>query len=218
MKKQLIHLALPSILSLLYFAASPLYAQVYKTVDEYGNVTFSDTPSSDAEKVEIKSVNTQPGITPRPTKAPIAPMVKNPQIRVIESTATTPTSPPKERTTANQPQQREAASQSASVPKTPPKASKPALRIALPKAGTKIPSGKTSITLILLTAEPLQEGELLQASIDGKPVGEPTTTNNIALKLPSSKRGAISIGAVQIDSKGNTKATAQPVTVLISHP
>ena len=51
---------------------APAFAEVYKQVDEYGNVTYSDKPNSDnAKRVELPKTNTQPAInfkTPPPKK------------------------------------------------------------------------------------------------------------------------------------------------------
>lgn len=51
--------------------ASTVYAdKIYKHVDEYGNVTYSDdAPSQDAEKLKLKPLNTTPPIEVRATPA-----------------------------------------------------------------------------------------------------------------------------------------------------
>ncbi|WP_299980757.1 DUF4124 domain-containing protein [uncultured Pseudoteredinibacter sp.] len=43
---------------------SPALAQIYKNIDEDGNVTYSDKPADDAsnEKVDLPAVNTTPGL------------------------------------------------------------------------------------------------------------------------------------------------------------
>ena len=43
---------------LLFFLAIPVSAEVYRNVDDYGNVTYSDEPSEGAEAVEVKPVTT----------------------------------------------------------------------------------------------------------------------------------------------------------------
>lgn len=43
---------------LLFALAVPASAEVYRNVDAYGNVTFSDEPSEGAEAVEVKPVTT----------------------------------------------------------------------------------------------------------------------------------------------------------------
>ena len=49
-------LMLPILLS--SFMAMPLQAEVYRTVDEDGNITFTDTPQEGAEKVDIQETQT----------------------------------------------------------------------------------------------------------------------------------------------------------------
>lgn len=51
-------------LSALAVANSSMAADVYKTVDEDGNVTFTDSPPKDkpAEKIKLKETNTQPPV------------------------------------------------------------------------------------------------------------------------------------------------------------
>lgn len=46
--------------------ALPASAQVYKTVDENGRVTYTDRPSDKAEQVEIRDTNVAPPIQARP--------------------------------------------------------------------------------------------------------------------------------------------------------
>lgn len=50
---------------------NPSYAEIYKTVDKDGRVTFSDTPppNTNAKPVELKAINT----TPPPTAIPYTP-------------------------------------------------------------------------------------------------------------------------------------------------
>lgn len=62
---------------LLLFLTIPVSAvEVYKSVDEAGNTVFSDQPSDDAEKIDVKELPTVPGFTnypvdtrPKPTAA-----------------------------------------------------------------------------------------------------------------------------------------------------
>ncbi|MEZ5530313.1 MAG: DUF4124 domain-containing protein [Porticoccaceae bacterium] len=54
----------------LILGMSPGLAAVYKTVDEKGNVTYTDTPPSDdgnAEPVKLPPINTQPALETRQT-------------------------------------------------------------------------------------------------------------------------------------------------------
>lgn len=43
---------------LLFFLVTPVFAEVYRNVDSYGNVTYSDEPSEGSETVEVKPVTT----------------------------------------------------------------------------------------------------------------------------------------------------------------
>ena len=44
--------------AMLVVLASPAGAEVYRNVDAYGNVTFSDEPSDGSEAIEVKPVTT----------------------------------------------------------------------------------------------------------------------------------------------------------------
>lgn len=52
------------VLLLAALAISPAIAQIYKNIDEQGNVTYSDKPADEAsnEKIELPPVNTTPGL------------------------------------------------------------------------------------------------------------------------------------------------------------
>jgi hypothetical protein len=52
------------------FLAFSASAQIYKHVDEHGNVTFSDIPSEDAQRVEVNPTNTTPPPPPDAFPAP----------------------------------------------------------------------------------------------------------------------------------------------------
>jgi hypothetical protein len=43
---------------LLFFLVTPVFAEVYRNVDSYGNVTYSDEPSEGSETVVVKPVTT----------------------------------------------------------------------------------------------------------------------------------------------------------------
>ncbi|MEQ8262360.1 DUF4124 domain-containing protein [Pseudohaliea sp.] len=54
-------------------SGSALAQQIYRSVDEHGNVVFSDqppAPGQDGEKVELRDLNTTPPPDPRPRPAP----------------------------------------------------------------------------------------------------------------------------------------------------
>ena len=52
------------LLTALFLTPIQVQAEIYKVVDEYGNVSFTDTPpkSEKSEKIEIDHINTQPAI------------------------------------------------------------------------------------------------------------------------------------------------------------
>lgn len=50
----------------LLLLALPAGAQVYKTVDENGRVTYTDRPSEEAEQVDIRDTNVAPPVQARP--------------------------------------------------------------------------------------------------------------------------------------------------------
>lgn len=70
MKSLLVTLSLASLL-----AAGTSYANgVYKTVDENGRITYSDTPTGKKiDPVDLPQVNTQPAVTPQPYLPPTTP-------------------------------------------------------------------------------------------------------------------------------------------------
>lgn len=70
---------LPLCLFALLFAGTCVAQQIYKSVDEYGNVTYSDEPpDKNAKALQLKPLNTAPPIEPRPTPtaAPATPAPK----------------------------------------------------------------------------------------------------------------------------------------------
>lgn len=76
-------------LLLLALIALPLAAsaQIYRTVDENGNVVFSDTPppeGASGEKVELQPINTTPPPEPRPDLAPREPEDEEPESAALE--------------------------------------------------------------------------------------------------------------------------------------
>lgn len=58
------------ILSLcLIFCYSLQAAEVYKSVDQYGNTVFSDVPSDNAEKIDVQELPTIPALKEQPFRA-----------------------------------------------------------------------------------------------------------------------------------------------------
>jgi len=63
------------LLVLFLIQSTVIYAQneIYKSVDEQGNIVFSDTPTEDSEKIEVEEIQTVPALENypeyiRPTK------------------------------------------------------------------------------------------------------------------------------------------------------
>ncbi len=52
------------LLVLFLIQSTAVYAQneVYKSVDEHGNTVFSDTPTTDSEKIEVQDIQTVPAL------------------------------------------------------------------------------------------------------------------------------------------------------------
>lgn len=54
------------VLLFLLHAAALQAAEVYKSVDQYGNTVFSDAPSENSEKIEVRDVMTIPALQEKP--------------------------------------------------------------------------------------------------------------------------------------------------------
>ena len=64
-----------SLLIICLFAIQPAHAEVYKSVDEDGNVIFTDQPSENAEKIHVKEIQTVKTEKPTPTEEEALPEV-----------------------------------------------------------------------------------------------------------------------------------------------
>lgn len=61
-----------NMLVLIMLLAQVATADVYKTVDKHGNVKYTDKPKTEnAEKIELREVNTVPGAQPLPQSVPV---------------------------------------------------------------------------------------------------------------------------------------------------
>ncbi|WP_167854924.1 DUF4124 domain-containing protein [Mangrovimicrobium sediminis] len=71
--------------------ATGAQAQIYKSVDEQGRVTYSDTPppDSDSEAVDLQPTNTTPS-TPVPTRSPAQPETEQPAASAPKVAITAP--------------------------------------------------------------------------------------------------------------------------------
>lgn len=79
MKSLFIAIGLASVL----FASHTYANGVYKTVDENGRVTYSDTPTGKKiDPVDLPQVNTQPAVTPQPYLPPAPKQDQQAQYRV----------------------------------------------------------------------------------------------------------------------------------------
>ena len=184
-------------------------AEVYKTVDKYGNVSYSDTPSEESESVKLPQINIQPPITPRPTPIQAATAAAKPSNLPNQTeNPALPTLPP----AASQTRAATQPAQPLSEPSTLNSAY--GLRIALPKSGTKlIPS--QALTLVLLTTKFLPEGQQFQATVNGRPVGKTTSANNLRIQLPKGLDGTAFIGANVVNKQGQVLEQAENIQVVI---
>jgi hypothetical protein len=86
---------------LLLAALVPVYAEVYRSVDEDGNVIFSDTPREGSESIELRETTVVPALKPQRRRSSSAPVAGNVALP-YESIAIA--SPPHEETLRDQQQ------------------------------------------------------------------------------------------------------------------
>jgi len=60
-------------LAYLLLVTGPVIAEIYETKDAQGNTVFTDQPTADAERVELKESNVADSVEPRPYVAPEKP-------------------------------------------------------------------------------------------------------------------------------------------------
>jgi hypothetical protein len=64
--------SLLALASILLTLAAPTFGQkIYKTVDEHGNVTYTDNPTKEAKEVDLPTINSQ--LPPNADSAPLYP-------------------------------------------------------------------------------------------------------------------------------------------------
>ncbi|WP_018277397.1 DUF4124 domain-containing protein [Teredinibacter turnerae] len=151
--------------SLITVAASA--QTIYKSVDQYGNVTYSDEPPANAtaEKLELKPLNTTPAITPAPTPNP-------PLVSPSPSPEPEATSPPKQ-------------------------ASGYGLRLVTPKSEQRFGPAEKTLTVVMLTQRKLEPGLRFQVYIDGKVRETTDSNNvSIALSKALQGRRSVSAAVV----------------------
>jgi hypothetical protein len=96
-------------------------------------------------------------------------------------------------------------------PKKKPKVVRYKLRIVSPEDGQTVRQNEGMVSVTVSIKPALQQGDLIQFSLNGKPAGDPTASATTT--LPFVDRGAHSIGAKVVTASGITKATAKPVTL-----
>lgn len=173
--------------SLITVAASA--QTIYKSVDEYGNVTYSDEPPANAtaEKLELKPLNTTPAITPAPTPSP--PLVSPAPSPSPEPEATRP----------------------------PKQASGYGLRLVTPKSEQRFGPAEKTLTVVMLTQRKLEPGLRFQVYIDGK-VQETTDSNNVSIALSKALQGRRSVSAAVVDGAGNVIERTEERTIFVIRP
>ncbi|WP_028886564.1 DUF4124 domain-containing protein [Teredinibacter turnerae] len=173
--------------SLITVAASA--QTIYKSVDQYGNVTYSDEPPANAtaEKLELKPLNTTPAITPAPTPNP--PLVSPAPSPSPEPEATRP----------------------------PKQASGYGLRLVTPKSEQRFGPAEKTLTVVMLTQRKLEPGLRFQVYIDGK-VQETTDSNNVSIALSKALQGRRSVSAAVVDGAGNVIERTEERTIFVIRP
>jgi len=68
----------------LLLAAAPVVADVYKSVDKDGNIIYSDTPSANAEKIELGELPTIPALETGAASPPPPPTLEAPEYLELE--------------------------------------------------------------------------------------------------------------------------------------
>ncbi|MEM7405863.1 MAG: DUF4124 domain-containing protein [Pseudomonadota bacterium] len=152
---------------------SGAYAQVYKTRDKYGNIIYSDKPSSGSKEIYVPPA---PEPAPAPSKAGSSSKAK--EEKLLE-----PPDPPVRYT----------------------------IRITAPKPDSVMRQNAGNVAVAVQIKPRLQGKDKVQFLLDGGAAGQPS--KGLRTELKNIDRGTHSIGARIVGSKGQTKATAKPVTV-----
>lgn len=162
-----------------------VHAKIYKTVDEDGNVSYSDTPPADVEtraestiELEINNTYNAEDFTPAPTPANNA--IKGSQPGDIVSTGD-PGTPAK------------------------PTAVYQTITITAPAADANLRSNSGNVTLSISLQPGLVPGDQVRFFLDGKPVGTVTGTS---LSLTNIDRGTHTLAAVVLDGAGKPRISS----------
>lgn len=161
------------ILVLFFLVACSTFADVYKSIDADGNVTYSDAPMNEqAEKIDLPEDHTDESLTPAaPTEENVG----------QDANTITETSEVSGEESAN----------NTLLVKTP---KKPYTKFAIlsPVNGETIQNQPT--IMVQITIDPqLQEGDMIQVYLDGSPWGPPAHTNQFQFSRPD--RGTHQISA-----------------------
>lgn len=159
------------------------HAKIYKTVDEDGNVAYSDTPPADAAvraestiELEINNTYNAEQSTPVPTNDPIKGSRPGDIISADDSAVP-----------AN----------SAATYQT--------IAITAPAADANLRSNSGDVTLSISLQPGLVPGDQVRFFLDGKPVGTVTGTS---LSLTNIDRGTHTLAAVVLDGAGKPRISS----------
>ena len=178
-------LALVLVLTLLL---APVFAQakIYKTVDEDGNVAYSDVPPANTEQraestIELEINNTYNAKESGPVPAQ-SPKGGGQSINPgdIVSADNSPGS-------------------------TPPAAAYQSITISAPAANANLRSNSGDVTLSISLQPSLRAGDQVRFFMDGKPVG---TVNGTSLSLTNIDRGTHTLAAVVLDGAGKPRISS----------
>ena len=162
-------------------AVLSVQAEVYRAVDKNGNITYSDTPSANSKRTYVQPVQTISAPKPAASKKDA------PQPETLATPGT----------------------RGAEIKK--PKVVRYKLRIVSPEDGQTVRQNAGTVSVDVSVKPALQQGDLLQFSLNGAPAGDASASTSTTLTFVD--RGTHSIGAKVVTASGNTKATAKPVTM-----
>lgn len=167
---------------LLLFLSFPALAEIYRWVDESGNVVFSDEPHPQAEKIEVSpsTVYTPDDSIRAPAPDQQPPLTLSPEPDTTEQDSESPT-------TAYE------------------------LRIIAPSGDENIWSNNGDLTVSMIVEPALdnEQGHKILLQLDGEAVSEPRTSTTF--QLNNLNRGIHSLEAMVVDDNGNTFASSPVV-------
>jgi hypothetical protein len=167
---------------------APVFAQakIYKTVDEDGNVAYSDVPPVNTEQraestIELEINNTYSAKESGPV----------------------PTQNPKGGGQSIKPGNTVGANSSPAS--TPPATTYQSITISAPAANANLRSNSGDVTLSISLQPSLRAGDQVRFFMDGKPVG---TVNGTSLSLTNIDRGTHTLAAVVLDGAGKPRISS----------